>query len=209
MATRWAPARLNEDVASAQGIDPVLTDRLLLTPVSVDDTGELERLYSDPLVRHWTGPWTAASVEAWARGMEARWVKEGVGKWMAHGRSDGTLVGRGGLSRTVLDGRTVLEVGWVVRDELTGRGYATEIGRAALAWAAAFFPDLPVVSFTEVHNLASVAVMRRLGLHSSGVIHREGLVAGHVDLQPEAPFALYRTRAENLEATPSVRHGGP
>ena len=69
---------------------------------------------------------------------------------MAYDRSDGALVGRGGLSRTVLSGETVLEVGWVVRDELTGRGYASEIGQAALDWAATFFPQLPVVAFTEV-----------------------------------------------------------
>ena len=169
-------------MALAQGIDPVLTDRLLLTPVSVEDTGELERLYSDPLVRYWTGPWTPARVKAWARGMQARWASDGVGKWMARDRSNGTLVGRGGLSRTVLGGETVLEVGWVVRDELTGRGYATEIGQAALGWAAHFFPELPLVAFTEVHNLASVAVMRRLGLYSSGVIHREGLVVPGQDV---------------------------
>ena len=54
--------------------------------------------------------------------MDERWASDGVGKWMAHDRSDGTLVGRGGLSRTVLDEEAVLEVGWVVRDELTGRG---------------------------------------------------------------------------------------
>ncbi len=98
---------------------------------------------------------------------------------------------------------TVLELGWVVRDALTGRGYATEIGRAALAWAAAFFPHLPVVAFTEVHNQASRAVMHRLGLHDAGVIHREGLIAGRPGLHPEAPFALYR--AEQLPS-PVQRH---
>ena len=37
--------------------------------------------------------------------------------------------------------------------------------------------------------------MRRLGLYSSGVIHREGLVAGQAGLHAEAPFALYRQMA--------------
>ena len=182
-------------MASARGSDPVVTDRLLLTPVGVAHADDLVRLYSEPLVGYWTGPWTPTGVRAWAQGMAERWASDGVGKWMAHDRSDGTLVGRGGLSRTVLGDETVLEVGWVVRDELTGRGYASEIGQAALDWAAAFFPDLPVVAFTEVHNLASVAVMRRLGLHGSGVIYREGLVAGQTGLHARAPFALYRQTA--------------
>lgn len=177
---------------AARATDPVLTDRLVLTPVGVEDVEELALLHGDPLVGRWTGPWTPAGVEAWARGMAARWADDGVGKWMAHERSDGTLVGRGGLSRTVLLGEPVLEVGWAVRDALTGRGYAAEIGRAALGWAARFVPELPVVAFTEVHNRASIAVMRRLGLRDSGVIHREGLVAGQAGLHPCAPFVLYR-----------------
>ena len=185
-------------MASAQGTDPVLSDRLLLTPIGVEHVGELERLYSEPLVGYWTGPWTSAGVRAWAQGMAERWVSDGVGKWMVHDRANGTLVGRGGLSRTVLGDETVLEVGWVVADELTGRGYASEIGQAALDWAATFFPELPVVAFTEVHNLASVAVMRRLGLRSAGVIYREGLVAGQVGLQARAPFALYRQIAGRI-----------
>ncbi|WP_170854065.1 GNAT family N-acetyltransferase [Microlunatus flavus] len=169
-----------------------MTGRLRLTPVVVEHVGELERLYADPLVARWTGPWTPDAVREWTQGMARRWAEDGVGKWMAHDRLRGTLVGRGGLSRTVLGGEAVLEVGWVVRDELTGRGYASEIGRAALGWAATFFPELPVVAYTEVHNRASVAVMRRLGLHSAGVIHREGLVEGRPGLHAEAPFALYR-----------------
>lgn len=87
--------------------------------------------------------------------MVKRWAVDGVGKWVAHDRLNGSLVGRGGYTRFDLDGQAVLELGWVVRDALTGRGYATEIGRAAIGWAASFFPHLPVVSFTEVHNLPS------------------------------------------------------
>jgi RimJ/RimL family protein N-acetyltransferase len=91
-----------------------------------------------------------------------------------------------------LDGESVLELGWVVRDALTGRGYATELGRAALRWAGEHRPGTPVIAFTEVHNLASRAVMERLGMRSAGIIRREGLVEGSTDLHPDAPFALYR-----------------
>ena len=111
--------------------DPVLTPRLVLTPVGRDDVNDLLLLYSDPVVAYWTGPWTRAAVEAWAADMAARWTADGVGKWMARDRSDGSLVGRGGFTRFDLDGETVLELGWAVRDARTGRGYATELGRAA------------------------------------------------------------------------------
>ena len=157
--------------------DPVLTPRLVLTPVGPDDVNDLVLLYSDPVVAYWTGPWTRAAVEAWAADMATRWTADGVGKWMARDRSDGSLVGRGGFTRFDLDGETVLELGWAVRDVRTGHGYATELGRAALAWAVEHQPDLPVAAFTEVHNRASPRkVMERLGMRPAGIIRRAGLV---------------------------------
>lgn len=172
--------------------DSVLTPRLVLTPVGPDDIDDLVLLCGDPEVAYWTGPWTRATIEAWAADMADRWTRDGVGKWMARDRSDVSLVGRGGFTRFDLDGEAVLELGWAVRDARTGRGYATELGRAALAWAGRHQPDLPVVAFTEVHNRASRAVMERLGMRPVGIIRREGLVEGRTGVYPDAPFALYR-----------------
>ena len=101
--------------------DPVLTARLVLTPVGAGDVDDLLRLYSDPALAYWTGPWTRTAVEAWAADMADRWAAEGVGKWMARDRSDGSLVGRGGFTRIDLDGEAVLELGWAVRDARTSR----------------------------------------------------------------------------------------
>lgn len=179
-------------MSAARPSDPVQTVRLQLTPVRAADVDDLSLLHSDPLVAFWTGPWNRSSIEAWADAMAERWVRDGVAKWMARLRTSRTLVGRGGFTRIELEGEDVLELGWAVRDALTGRGYASEIGRAALRWAEEFMPQLPVVAFTEVHNAASRAVMTRIGMQEVGVIHREGLVEGHPNLRPDAPFALYR-----------------
>lgn len=168
------------------------TPRLVLTPVGRCDVGDLVLLHGDHQVAYWTGPWSRASIARWARAMAGRWDQEGVGKWIAHARDDGSLVGRGGFTRFDLDDEAVLELGWAVRDALTGRGYATEIGWAALAWAAEYEPDTPVVAFTEVHNAASRAVMQRLGMRCAGEIRRPGLVEGRSGLHQDAPFALYR-----------------
>jgi len=172
--------------------DRVLTSRLVLTPVGLDDVDDLLLLYGDPKVSYWTGPWNRAAVEAWAAGMAARWARDGVGKWMARDRSVGSLVGRGGFTRVRLDGEMVLELGWAVRDARAGSGYATELGYAALAWAAEHRPGEPIVAFTEVHNRASRAVMERLGMLPAGIIRRQGLVQGWTGIRPDAPFAVYR-----------------
>jgi RimJ/RimL family protein N-acetyltransferase len=79
-------ANLKAGSASAS----VVTPRLVLTPVGLDDVDDLLVLYSDPRVAYWTGPWTREAIEVWAAGMSARWKDDGVGKWMARGRSDGS-----------------------------------------------------------------------------------------------------------------------
>ena len=180
------------DGAAQQRTGPVLTSRLRLTPIGPADVADLLVLYGDPMVASWTGPWNPASVRAWTSDMATRWTIDGVGKWLARSRADASLVGRGGISRFELNGERVLELGWVVRDTLTGRGYATEIGRAALEWAELHEPGMPIVAFTEVHNEASQAVMRHLGMRPTGVIHRQGRIDGRLGLHPHAPFAVYR-----------------
>ena len=187
--------------------DPVLTPRLVLTPVGLNDIDDLVLLCGDPEVAYWTGPWTRAAIEAWAADMADRWSRDGVGKWMARDRSDGSLVGRGGFSRFDLDGEMVLELGWAVRDARTGQGYATELGRAALAWAVVHQSDLPVVAFTEVHNRASRAVMERLGMRPAGIIRREGLVEGQsaCTRTPPSPCTADRPSATGTPTVDAAR----
>jgi RimJ/RimL family protein N-acetyltransferase len=182
------------DHSTRASTDPIFTSRLVLTPIGPRDVKDLSLLYHDSQVAYWTGPWTPTTVTSWTADMAERWVRDGVGKWMVRDRSDASLIGRGGFSLVEVDGEKVLELGWAVRDSRTGRGYATELGTAALHWAARYQPDLPIVAFTEVHNRASRAVAERLGMHTAGIIQRAGLVEGQSGIKPDAPFALYRLR---------------
>ena len=67
-----------------------------------------------------------------------------------------------------------------MRSDLWGRGYATEIGRAGLAFAFDELGATEVVAFTEPHNRRSRVVMERLGMVLVGGIVLDG-----------DPFVLY------------------
>jgi len=95
----------------------------------------------------------------------AAWYAGRLHKWAAYDRESGELVGRGGLSRIVLEGQPCLEVGWVVRPDLWGRGFASEIARAALAFGFDELGADEIVAFTERHNVRSRAVIERVGMH--------------------------------------------
>lgn len=171
----------------------LVTARLLLTPVGPEHTAELVRLHGDPHVSHWWGgTWSEEEARSWAEEMAERWRTDRVGKWIAHRRADGGLVGRGGLSRRVVDRELRLELGWTVRDAQRGQGYATEIGAAGLAFAFETLGCDEVVAYTEVHNRASRAVMERLDMEFVKVIWERGLIDGQEGVHEHAPFALYR-----------------
>jgi RimJ/RimL family protein N-acetyltransferase len=184
------------------------TGRLRLTPVGAEHADDLWRLHQDEAVAFWhAGRWSAEDARRNAAAMAGAWAADGVGKWIAHDRRTGELVGRGGLSRMVADdevtrrvaaalpgsgwARDRLELGWTVRADLWGRGYATEIGRAGLAFAFEDLGAAEVVAFTERHNRRSRAVMERLGMRQVGDVAAPGLVEGRPGMHDDAPFALY------------------
>ncbi len=171
----------------------IVTSRLRLTPIGPEHTDDLVSLHADPNVAYWNaGAWSEARARSFAVEMHERWLRDGVGKWIAHRRSDGVLVGRGGLSLSVVDDQRRLELGWAVRDELRGQGFATEIGAAGLDFGFEELGHHEIVAYTEVHNHASRAVMERLDMTFVKTILAPGLVAGSNEVLDDAPFALYR-----------------
>jgi RimJ/RimL family protein N-acetyltransferase len=170
------------------------TERLRLVPINARHASELWELHQDEGIARWY-PLSRKQALRFAERMESSWTR-GVGKWLAYEESSGALLGRGGPSWTAVEGAECVEIGWALRQEVWGRGYATEIGRAGLDHAFSVRGVDEVVAFTEVHNARSRAVMKRLGMRYVSQIRRPGFVAGSSEMQEDAPFALYRiTRA--------------
>jgi ribosomal-protein-alanine N-acetyltransferase len=160
------------------------TERLRLEPIGPGHAKDLWRLHQDEAVAEWHGGrWNLDAAHRNAASFGEAWRTVGVHKWIAYDRRTGELVGRGGLSRWAHEGRERLEVGWTVRSDLWGRGYATEIGRAGLSFAFDELGATEVVAFTEPHNRRSRMVMERLGM----------VVVGDIVLDGN-PFVLYVIR---------------
>jgi RimJ/RimL family protein N-acetyltransferase len=166
------------------------TERLLLVPIVVEHASKLWELHQDEGIARWF-PMSREQALRFAERMESSWGR-GIGKWLAYEGSTGAFVGRGGPSWVTLEGVEYVEIGWALRKEFWGRGYATEIGRAGLDHAFSVQGVEQVVSFTEIHNARSRAVMERLGMRYVCQILRPGLIAGSATVHEGAPFALYR-----------------
>lgn len=165
--------RLRDIVARA--VRTRLTDRLRLEPIGPTDAGRLWQLHQDGGIAQWfDGTWTEGHAQERALWCGKRWEADGVHKWLAYDRASNAVVGRGGMSRTEIEGKSQLEVGWTLLSEHWGKGYATEIGRASLAFAFDELGESEVIAFTEPNNIRSRAVMERLGMrYSHDVVHYE------------------------------------
>lgn len=131
-------------------------------------------------------------IEAIEAGFEVR----GFGLWALETREGGEFIGFAGLSMPSFEAHftPAIEVGWRLARSAWGNGYATEAGRAALAFGFEEAGLDEIVSFTTVANQRSRAVMERLGMGRDPVddFDHPSLPAGH----PQCRHVLYRRRIQ-------------
>ncbi|MFA6218817.1 MAG: GNAT family N-acetyltransferase [Erythrobacter sp.] len=100
--------------------------------------------------------------------VEACRARNGFCFWALERKQDGALLGFCGLKRADAPGSTVtgeVEIGWRLREDAWGKGYAKEAARAALAAAFEDFGAGEVFALTVIDNAPSWGLMRKLGMH--------------------------------------------
>ena len=141
----------------------IRTSRLVLREWRDGDRDDWAAMNADPEVMEFF-PATLDREQADAAfdRLSAGLVTRGWGLWAVE--HDGRFLGFTGLNPVGFDAHftPAIEIGWRLRRDAWGQGFATEAARAAIRFA---FDDLgipEVVSFTSVGNARSRAVMERL-----------------------------------------------
>ena len=141
------------------------TKRCTLREMTMEDLPELFALYEDPEVtRYMEGvlPYEeeVAKQEAY---IANRYPFYEYGLWMVCDKDTGEVIGRAGLEDRDLGEETVVELGYLIRPDYQGQGYAKEVCQAILdyAWEGLGFEE--VNCFIEEGNLPSVALAKSLG----------------------------------------------
>jgi RimJ/RimL family protein N-acetyltransferase len=138
------------------------TERLRLRPMKMGDLDELAALHADPEVTEFIRPLDRAAAAERLRRDRSEWSERGHGLLAVLDRRGGAFLGRCGLKHWSQFDET--EVGWALRRDAWGHGYATEAARACAAWAFSDF-DLPyLTAMINPDNIRSVRVAERLGL---------------------------------------------
>lgn len=171
---------------------PPPTARLALREWREEDLSTFSAMNADPRVMEFF-PATLTSEESAALFMRIRneFTTEGFGVYALERLADGELLGLTGLHRVTFSGPLLgrVEIGWRLRHEAWGHGYAAEAARACLAFAGKLGID-EIVSFTTVGNLRSQRVMQKIGMERVREFNHPSLPEGH----PLTRHVLYRIR---------------
>lgn len=145
------------------------TERLVLRDwQSNADWAEFFRVTNTAAVMEWLGGVLDESGEAAQRTrVEQCRTRNGFCFWALERKADGALLGFCGIKRADAPGSTVtgmVEIGWRLREDAWGQGYAKEAAQASLALAFERFGAEEVVALTVQENTASWGLMLRLGM---------------------------------------------
>jgi RimJ/RimL family protein N-acetyltransferase len=145
---------------------PVLkTERLSLREFASEDCDALATILSDPqTMRYYPAPFDRAAVADWIQRNRTRYANDGYGLWAMILNSTHELTGDCGLVRQSVDGVDEIEIGYHVRRDLWGQGYATEAARASRDYGFATLGADRLISLIRPENLASRRVAEKNGM---------------------------------------------
>ena len=175
------------------------TERLTLRDWRAEDWPAFWRVTNTPAVMRWLGGVMDEAGQAAARArVESYKADHGHTFSVVERREDSALLGFCGLKRSNQPGgpQGMMEVGWRLREDAWGQGYAREAAAASLAFAFDRFGTDEVIALTVARNTASWGLMERLGME-----RREDLDFDSADFDAESPRIIaYAITRECWEA---------
>jgi RimJ/RimL family protein N-acetyltransferase len=145
------------------------TKRLILRTWDDDDEFRFYDLMNTPAVMRWLGGLQPR--EEWSAGYQRiRAYQRDLGFtfWIVERKADREILGFCGLKRANAPGADAIagdvEIGWRLREDAWGQGYAKEAAIASLDLAFDRFGAPHVVAVTAAQNALSQGLMKRLGM---------------------------------------------
>lgn len=141
------------------------TERLLLREFVPSDVDALAAVISDPeTMRFYPETPDRAEVQSWIERNRRRYQRDGHGLWAMVLKSSGELIGDCGLSRQTVDEVDEIEIGYHVRRDLWGRGFAPEAAAGCRDYGFEKLQARRLIALIRPENLPSSRVAEKIGL---------------------------------------------
>jgi len=150
-------------------IPTIETPRLLLRGYRTDDFDAYAAMWADPVVTRFIGGKPLSREASWARFLRQLgvWQAFGFGFWVVTDKASGAFLGEAGfhdLKRELepsIEG--ALETGWGFIPSAHGKGIATEVVGAVVAWGEKNRPGMRMVCIIDPDNAPSRRVAEKYG----------------------------------------------
>jgi RimJ/RimL family protein N-acetyltransferase len=141
------------------------TGRLALREMTDADLDDMAALLGDEqLMRYYPRPKTREEAQGWVNWNKGLYQEHGFGLWLVTLADTGEFVGDCGLTVQQVDGVAEIEVGYHVRSDLQGLGYATEAAAAARDFGRDTLGLQRLIAIINPDNTPSQRVAAKIGL---------------------------------------------
>jgi RimJ/RimL family protein N-acetyltransferase len=170
------------------GIELVLrTPRLTMRHLRADDADAIFAVIGDPIaMQYFPRRYSYEDAVEWIERNLRRYQNDGHGIMAVVLSGTGEVIGDCGIVRQEVDGQSMLEVGYHLRRDHWGRGYATEAARACMDYAFRNLGADKIVSLIRPDNISSRRVAERNRMQAERQVIHAGL-----------PHLLYVVTREN------------
>ncbi len=158
------------------------TNRLAAFPLDERDREELLRMHqNEDVMATLGGVRSEEESSQWLAENLDHWNRHGFGIWIFREATDGRFVGRGGLRRVEVEGRSEIELAYALLHDYWGMGLATEMSEAILKMGVERFQMDGAVALIAAANHRSRRVVEKLGFHFERNVEWKG-----------SPIMMYR-----------------
>ncbi|WP_456505588.1 GNAT family N-acetyltransferase [Arthrobacter sp. UYCu723] len=143
---------------------PTETARLRFRQMTSADLDSMSELLGDPAVMtYYPAPKSRDEAALWIAWNESNYAEHGYGLWIVE-THDGMFLGDCGLTWQEVNGRSELEVGYHMRTDVQGRGYATEAAAACKDFARDELHVQRLIAIIHPENVSSRRVAEKIGM---------------------------------------------
>ncbi len=155
------------------------TKRLILRPVTLNDAQDFFELDSNPNVHKYLGNNPVKSIDqskAMIKDILAQYEKFGIGRFGVIEKITNKFLGWSGLKfeRKVRKEFNYYDLGYRLKEEFWGHGYATESAIASLKFGFKNLKLKEICAAADVNHIASNTILKKIGMQHSGTFTYEG-----------------------------------
>lgn len=141
------------------------TDRLYLRELTLNDKDDLSQIFCDSeSMKYYPRKFSLKEVESWIEWNTSSYKKYKHGLWAVILKKGNIFLGDCGITLQNIEGIELPELGYHIKKEYHGNGFATEAAKACIDYSFKSLGFNGIYTYTKADNLPSIKVAEKNGM---------------------------------------------